>query len=95
MEQYSLKDSGHAGGIFPLENTSTWVTSTRQEVRGIAPGSTLMNGLVKNWRVLNEPPVSDHRINKLDIESNSEIKGIGEGKEKEKGLGFLYKISEK
>ena len=62
--------------IYNVGNTPTFVTSTRQEVLDITLGNTLMNGMVRNWRVSDEPSMSDHRIIRFDIEGNSEIKRI-------------------
>lgn len=52
-------------------------------------GNTLMNALGKNWRVSDEPSMSDHRVIRSDIEGDSDL----ENKEsQEKRLALLHKI---
>lgn len=50
-----------------LENMPAFVTSTRQEVEDIILGNTLINGVVWNWRVPEEPSMSDHEITIFDV----------------------------
>lgn len=53
--------------IHNVGNTPTIVTSNRQAVLYITLGN-MMNGLVKNWRVLDELYMSQHSIFRSEIE---------------------------
>jgi ribonuclease HI len=54
--------------IFNVGNTPTFVTRVREEVLDITFGTTGCRELVRDWRVSEEPSMSDHRIILYDLE---------------------------
>lgn len=52
------------------------MTSTKQRILDITLGNTLVNGLINDWRVLEEPSMSVHRIIRFDTNGNFVIKRI-------------------
>lgn len=53
--------------IFNVGSTPTFVTRVREEVLDITFGTSSLNRVVRNWRVSDEPSMSDHRIIMFDL----------------------------